>query len=100
MTSYYSVLRNCRDVQVKVCNGKFLNVISSVKGFYAAGKHSILCHSLVDILQQLSSAFANVGDLNFFHALLESHSPFENLVASHLLYQFPILVVLLAINDA
>ena len=50
-------------VQVKVCNGKLLHVVASVKGFYLAGKPHNVSHSLVDLLQQLSNAFANVSDL-------------------------------------
>jgi protein TIF31 len=50
-------------VQVKVCNGKLLHVVASVKGFYFAGKPHNVSHSLVDLLQQLSNAFANVSDL-------------------------------------
>ena len=49
-------------VQVKVCNGKLLHVVASVKGFYLAGKPHNVSHSLVDLLQQLSNAFANVSD--------------------------------------
>jgi len=44
---------------VKVCNGKLLHVVASVKGFYLAGKPHNVSHSLVDLLQQLSNAFAN-----------------------------------------
>ncbi|XP_073107409.1 protein REDUCED CHLOROPLAST COVERAGE 3 isoform X2 [Elaeis guineensis] len=65
------------ELEVKVCNGKFLNVISSVKGFYATGKHGILCHSLVDLLQQLSSAFANVYE-SLMKAFID-HNKFGNL---------------------
>lgn len=49
-------------MQVKVCNGKLLNIVASVKGFYTTGKQYILSRSLVDLLQQLSSAFANVSN--------------------------------------
>ena len=49
-------------VQVKVCNGKLLHVVASVKGFYLVGKPHNVSHSLVDLLQQLSNAFANVSD--------------------------------------
>ena len=49
-------------VQVKVCNGKLLHVVASVKGFHFAGKPHNVSHSLVDLLQQLSNAFANVSD--------------------------------------
>jgi protein TIF31 len=48
--------------QVKVCNGKLLHIVASVKGFYSAGKPHTVSHSLVDLLQQLSSAFANVSN--------------------------------------
>ena len=49
--------------QVKVCNGKLLQVVASVKGFYLVGKPHNVSHSLVDLLQQLSNAFANVSNL-------------------------------------
>jgi protein TIF31 len=49
--------------QVKVCNGKLLHVVASVKGFYLSGKPHNVSHSLVDLLQQLSNAFANVSSL-------------------------------------
>ncbi|XP_042472732.1 protein TSS-like [Zingiber officinale] len=65
------------ELEVKVCNGKLINVVASVKGFYTIGKHSVLCHSLVELLQQLSSAFSNAYD-----ALMRSfveHNKFGNL---------------------
>ncbi|XP_038989066.1 protein TSS isoform X2 [Phoenix dactylifera] len=65
------------ELEVKVCNGKFLNVVSSVKGFYATGKHNILCHSLVDLLQQLSRAFANAYE-SLMKAFID-HNKFGNL---------------------
>lgn len=49
-------------VQGKICNGKLVTVVASVKGFYPVGKPHMLTHSLVDILQQLSRGFANVSD--------------------------------------
>lgn len=47
--------------QVKICNGKLVTVVASVKGFYPVGKPHMLTHSLVDLLQQLSRGFANVS---------------------------------------
>ncbi|XP_066325317.1 protein REDUCED CHLOROPLAST COVERAGE 3-like [Miscanthus floridulus] len=49
------------EIEVKVCNRKLLHVVASVKGFYLAGKPHNVSHSLVDLLQQLSNAFANRG---------------------------------------
>ena len=49
--------------QVKVCNGKLLQIVASVEGFYLAGKPHNVSHSLVDVLQQVSNAFANVRNL-------------------------------------
>ncbi|XP_027344762.1 protein TSS isoform X2 [Abrus precatorius] len=46
-------------LQVKICNGKIIEVIASEKGFYTVGKQSLQCHTLVDLLQQLSRGFAN-----------------------------------------
>ncbi|KAK3143557.1 hypothetical protein QOZ80_4AG0301790 [Eleusine coracana subsp. coracana] len=47
------------EIEVKVCNGKLLHIVASVKGFYLAGKPHTVSYSLVDLLQQLSNAFAN-----------------------------------------
>ncbi|PON35972.1 N-terminal acetyltransferase A, auxiliary subunit [Parasponia andersonii] len=63
-------LRRCEDIeekrdgdyfqiQIKICNGKQIQVVASVKGFYTAGKQFLQSHSLVDLLQQLSQAFLN-----------------------------------------
>ncbi|PQQ18578.1 protein TSS [Prunus yedoensis var. nudiflora] len=46
-------------IQIKICNGKQIQVVASVKGFYTVGKQFLQSHSLVDLLQQLSRAFAN-----------------------------------------
>ncbi|KAJ4728119.1 Tetratricopeptide repeat (TPR)-like superfamily protein [Melia azedarach] len=46
-------------LDVKLCNGKLVNVEVCRKGFYSVGKHRILCHNLVDLLRQLSRAFDN-----------------------------------------
>ncbi|XP_050383818.1 protein REDUCED CHLOROPLAST COVERAGE 3 [Argentina anserina] len=46
-------------LQIKICNGKLIQVVASVKGFYTVGKQYLQSHSLVDLLQQLSRAFAN-----------------------------------------
>ncbi|GMJ14272.1 REDUCED CHLOROPLAST COVERAGE 3 [Hibiscus trionum] len=49
-------------MQVKICNGKIIQVIASVKGFYTVGKHFFQSHSLLELLQNLSQAFANAYD--------------------------------------
>jgi len=49
------------EIEVKVCNGKLWHVVASVNGFYVVGKEHIICKSLVDLLQQLSSSFTNVS---------------------------------------
>lgn len=62
-------MRSSMNSQVKLCNGKLVNVEVCRKGFYSVGKHRILCHNLVDLLRQLSRAFDNVSFLallNFF----------------------------------
>ncbi|KAM0957002.1 hypothetical protein ACFX2I_025140 [Malus domestica] len=46
-------------IQIKICNGKQVQVVASVKGFYTVGKQFLQSHSLVDLLQQFSRAFAN-----------------------------------------
>ncbi|XP_010521533.1 PREDICTED: protein TSS [Tarenaya hassleriana] len=45
-------------LQIKICNGKTINAIASVKGFYAVGRLLSRSHSLVDLLQNISNAFA------------------------------------------
>uniref|UniRef100_A0A804UN84 Clu domain-containing protein n=1 Tax=Zea mays TaxID=4577 RepID=A0A804UN84_MAIZE len=65
------------EIEVKVCNGKLLHVVASRKGFYLAGKPQNVSHSLVDLLQQLSNAFANA-----YEALMKAfvdHNKFGNL---------------------
>ncbi|KAG0527764.1 hypothetical protein BDA96_06G261700 [Sorghum bicolor] len=65
------------ELEVKVCNGKLLHIVASVKGFYLAGKPHNVSHSLVDLLQQLSNAFANA-----YEALMKAfvdHNKFGNL---------------------
>lgn len=53
-------------LQIKICNGKIIQVVASEKGFYTLGKQHLQSHSLVDLLQQQSQAFANVSDLKCF----------------------------------
>ncbi|XP_074326348.1 protein REDUCED CHLOROPLAST COVERAGE 1-like [Apium graveolens] len=64
-------------LEVKVCNGKLINVEACRKGFYIVGKHRILCHNLVDLLRQLSRAFDNAYD-DLMKAFLERNK-FGNL---------------------
>lgn len=57
-------------LQIKICNGKTLQVVAAAKGFYTLGKPLMRSHCLVDLLQQLSQAFANVStliDSIYFH---------------------------------
>ncbi|CAI9280769.1 unnamed protein product [Lactuca saligna] len=65
------------EMQIKICNGKLFQVVASTKGFYALGKQFLQSHSLVDLLQQLSQAFANAYD-SLMKAYLE-HNKFGNL---------------------
>ncbi|XP_068641216.1 protein REDUCED CHLOROPLAST COVERAGE 3-like [Aristolochia californica] len=65
------------EIEVKICNGKLVNVVASVKGFYPVGKQLLLTHSLVDLLQQLSRAFANAYDS--LMKAFEEHNKFGNL---------------------
>lgn len=64
-------------MQIKICNGKLIQVTASAKGFYTAGKQFVQSHSLVDLLQQLSRAFANAYE-SLMKAFLE-HNKFGNL---------------------
>ncbi|KAK9098582.1 hypothetical protein Syun_025627 [Stephania yunnanensis] len=52
------------ELKVRICNGKVVHVVASVKGFYTEGKQMVQSHSLVDLLQQLSQAFSNVSILD------------------------------------
>ncbi|KAG8043718.1 hypothetical protein GUJ93_ZPchr0458g22509 [Zizania palustris] len=65
------------EIETKVCNGKLLHVVASIKGFYLSGKPHTISRSLVDLLQQLSSAFANAYDA-LMKAFLD-HNKFGNL---------------------
>ncbi|PSR89332.1 Protein TSS like [Actinidia chinensis var. chinensis] len=65
------------EMQIKICNGKLISVVASVKGFYTLGKQSLQSHSLVDLLQQLSRAFANAHE-SLMKAFAE-HNKFGNL---------------------
>ncbi|KAH9666953.1 hypothetical protein KPL70_020857 [Citrus sinensis] len=42
------------EIQIKICNGKLIQVVASVKGFYTLGKQFFQSNSLVDLLQNLS----------------------------------------------
>ncbi|XP_031484189.1 protein REDUCED CHLOROPLAST COVERAGE 2-like [Nymphaea colorata] len=64
-------------IDVKLINGKLVTVVASRKGFHTTGKQVFLCHTLVDLLQQLSSAFANAYD-SLMKAFTE-HNKFGNL---------------------
>ncbi|KAK7294066.1 hypothetical protein RJT34_16949 [Clitoria ternatea] len=65
------------EVQVKICNGKVIEVVASEKGFYTVGKHSLQSHTLVDLLQQLSRGFSNAYE-SLIKAFLERNK-FGNL---------------------
>ncbi|KAL1298056.1 hypothetical protein HN51_042481 [Arachis hypogaea] len=47
------------ELQIKICNGKVVEVVASEKGFYSLGKRSLRTHSLLHLLQHLTRAFAN-----------------------------------------
>ncbi|KAL6507004.1 hypothetical protein OROHE_022139 [Orobanche hederae] len=65
------------EMQIKICNGKIINVMASVKGFYTLGKQFLKNHSLSDLLQQQSQAFANAY-ASLMKAFVE-HNKFGNL---------------------
>lgn len=64
-------------IQIKICNGKVIPVVASTRGFYTTGKQFLQSHSLVDLLQQLSQAFANAYE-SLMNAFRE-HNKFGNL---------------------
>ncbi|CAN1165297.1 Protein REDUCED CHLOROPLAST COVERAGE 2 [Linum perenne] len=64
-------------IDVRVCNGKPMTIVTSKKGFYPAGKQVLLCHSLVSLLQQISRPFDAA-----YRALMKAfteHNKFGNL---------------------
>ncbi|KAJ8750965.1 hypothetical protein K2173_016146 [Erythroxylum novogranatense] len=64
-------------IDVRVCSGKPTTIVASRKGFYPAGKHLLLCHSLVTLLQQTSRTFDSA-----YKALMKAfteHNKFGNL---------------------
>lgn len=64
-------------MQIKICNGKLFQVVASVRGFYTLGKQFLQSRSLVDLLQQLSQAFATAYE-SLMKAFVE-HNKFGNL---------------------
>ncbi|KAK3020493.1 hypothetical protein RJ639_045743 [Escallonia herrerae] len=65
------------EMQIKICNGKSIQVVASVKGFYTLGKQVFQSHSVVDLLQQQSQAFSNAFE-SLMKAFVE-HNKFGNL---------------------
>lgn len=64
-------------IDVRVCNGKPTTIVASRKGFYPAGKHLLLSHNLITLLQQISRAFDAA-----YKALMKAfteHNKFGNL---------------------
>ncbi|GKE33683.1 protein TSS, partial [Tanacetum coccineum] len=62
---------------LKYAMGRYFKVVASTKGFYILGKQFRQSYSLVDLLQQLSQAFANA-----YEALMKAyveHNKFGNL---------------------
>ncbi|CAH8314549.1 unnamed protein product [Eruca vesicaria subsp. sativa] len=64
-------------IDVKVSSGKPITVVASRKGFFPAGKQQLLCHSLVELLQQISRPFDAAYDA-LMKAFIE-HNKFANL---------------------
>ncbi|XP_056863886.1 protein REDUCED CHLOROPLAST COVERAGE 2-like [Raphanus sativus] len=64
-------------LDVKVSSGKPITVVASRTGFYPAGKQQLLCHSLVELLQQISRPFDAAYDA-LMKAFIE-HNKFGNL---------------------
>ncbi|KAG2263037.1 hypothetical protein Bca52824_070116 [Brassica carinata] len=64
-------------IDVKVSSGKPVTVVASRTGFYPAGKQQLLCHSLVELLQQISRPFDAAYDA-LMKAFIE-HNKFGNL---------------------
>ncbi|KAF8094347.1 hypothetical protein N665_0365s0033 [Sinapis alba] len=64
-------------IDVKVSSGKPITVVASRKGFFPAGKQQLMCHSLVELLQQISRPFDAAYDA-LMKAFIE-HNKFANL---------------------
>ncbi|KAL0754447.1 hypothetical protein Bca101_092115 [Brassica carinata] len=64
-------------IDVKVSSGKPITVVASRTGFFPAGKQQLLCHSLVELLQQISRPFDAAYDA-LMKAFIE-HNKFANL---------------------
>ncbi|CAH2077719.1 unnamed protein product [Thlaspi arvense] len=64
-------------VDIKVSSGKPITVVASRTGFFPAGKQQLLCHSLVELLQQISRPFDAAYDA-LMKAFIE-HNKFGNL---------------------
>ncbi|KAH9615729.1 hypothetical protein KSS87_020914, partial [Heliosperma pusillum] len=64
-------------IDVRVCSGKPTTIVASREGFYPSGRRSLLCHTLVALLQQLSRVFDTA-----YKALMKGfteHNKFGNL---------------------
>ncbi|KAL8242917.1 hypothetical protein R6Q59_013219 [Mikania micrantha] len=64
-------------IDVRVCSGKPMTVVASRTGFYPVGKRTLVSHSLVGLLQQISRIFDNA-----YKALMKAfieHNKFGNL---------------------
>ncbi|KAK1414035.1 hypothetical protein QVD17_29773 [Tagetes erecta] len=64
-------------IDVRVCSGKPMTIVASRKGFYPAGKRTLISHSLVGLLQQISRIFDSA-----YKALMKAfieHNKFGNL---------------------
>ncbi|KAK8465873.1 hypothetical protein PHAVU_009G195600 [Phaseolus vulgaris] len=64
-------------IDVRVCSGKPTTIVASRIGFYPAGKHPLVSHTLVGLLQQISRVFDAA-----YKALMKAfteHNKFGNL---------------------
>ncbi|XP_042399985.1 protein TSS-like isoform X1 [Zingiber officinale] len=68
---------NFFQIDVKICNGKLVTIISTKDGFYPSGRRSLISHSLVYLLQQISRAFDSAYK-SLMKAFVE-HNKFGNL---------------------
>ncbi|XP_027901951.1 protein TSS isoform X2 [Vigna unguiculata] len=68
---------SCEKIKVRVCSGKPTTIVASRIGFYPAGKHPLVSHTLVGLLQQISRVFDAA-----YKALMKAfteHNKFGNL---------------------
>lgn len=66
-------------MQVRVCSGKPTTIVASRIGFYPAGKHPLVSHTLVGLLQQISRVFDAVSSNSLMFHYCCCFKQFQNI---------------------